>query len=396
MTQLTAIETALTAALLAAPCLYFLLSALGAWRALRTVPALCAIAPPGPRRWPRLSLVITARNEAATLEPAVRSRLHDDYPELEVVLVDDRSDDGTAEIVDRLAAADPRVKPVHLRELPLGWLGKLHAMQRGLELATGEWILFSDADTHLAPGTLRRVLALCEQERLDHVAVIPRFWRSTWLVEAVLSVFVRLLVLGGRLWAVPDPRSSAAVGSGLFNLVRRSALDRSPGLEHLRLEVADDVALAQMLKLSGARTRVVNAAEHVSLQHYTSLRETAHGLEKNACALMGFRLPWLLLFISALLWLELGPFLALLAGPAPSVRFLGAAALLAGAGTHLALARWARVRPGPALLFPVGAVLLAAMVVRSGLLGWWRGGVRWRDTFYPLELLRAGSRLRFR
>ena len=125
-------------------------------RTIRAVPLLRDDASPEPARWPRVSLIVPARDEARDLERAVRTRLTDDYPNLQVILVDDRSTDGTGAIADRLAADDPRVKVVHVTELPAGWLGKLNALHRGVAEADGEWLLFSDADIEFAPGTLRR------------------------------------------------------------------------------------------------------------------------------------------------------------------------------------------------------------------------------------------------
>ncbi|MEK7768052.1 MAG: glycosyltransferase family A protein, partial [bacterium] len=116
-------------------------------------------AAPEPAAWPRLSVLVPACNEADTLEPALETLLRSDYPDLEVILVDDRSTDGTGAVVDRLAARDARIVPVHVAALPPGWLGKVHAMHVALPHATGEWLLFSDADVHAAPDTIRRAVA---------------------------------------------------------------------------------------------------------------------------------------------------------------------------------------------------------------------------------------------
>src|SRR6185503_6720653 len=113
-----------------------------------TMPVLARQRSPDPPRWPKLSIIIPACNEAASIEAAVTSRLAQDYPDFEVCVIDDRSTDGTGAIVDRLAEGDPRVRAVHITELPEGWLGKVHALHRGVSIATGEWLLLSDADVH--------------------------------------------------------------------------------------------------------------------------------------------------------------------------------------------------------------------------------------------------------
>jgi hypothetical protein len=372
----------------AAGALYAVLSALGVVRLLRGVPVLGETRAPPPSRWPRLSLIIPACDEADELEAAARSRLENDYPDLELVIVDDRSADGTGEIVDRLAREDGRIRAVHVSELPRGWLGKLHAMHRGAQLATGELLLFTDADVHVAPGALRRAVALVEARRLDHLALLPGLWSSGLLLDAAFSAFFRLVLLAARPWAVPDPRSKAAFGVGAFNLVRRSAFERTPGFEHLRLEQADDAALGQMLKRSGARCAVVNGRGDVGLHFYRSLREMAAGIEKGGAR---WPLPLLCLCMTVLLLLELGPWLAL-AAPAPWARALGAAGAMLSTAATMVTARWMRLPLPAAALAPVGVLVLVAMMVRAGALAALRGGVYWRGTFYRTHDLRAGSR----
>jgi cellulose synthase/poly-beta-1,6-N-acetylglucosamine synthase-like glycosyltransferase len=123
---------------------------------------------------PRVSIVVAARNEAAMIESAVRSLLTIDYPDYELIVVDDRSEDATGEILERLKAEiGTRLVAVHVRELPAGWLGKTHAMWRAAREATGEWILFSDADVVHAPQALRRAVHYAEQERAGHMVLFP-------------------------------------------------------------------------------------------------------------------------------------------------------------------------------------------------------------------------------
>lgn len=359
---------------------YWVVTAVCVLRTVRAVPRLGdAEARPS---WPRVSLIVPGRDEAAHVEAALRSKLEDDYPNLEVVFVDDRSRDATGAIADRLAREEPRLRVVHVDVLPPGWLGKVHALQCGLERATGAWILFSDADVRLARGTLRRVVAMAERERADHLTLIPHMWGSGWLLGPTLAAFFRMIIVGGRLWSVPRPDSSAAMGIGAFNLVRRTALERSPGLSWLRLEVADDVALGVMLKRSGGRARVVHGCDWASLEFYGSFRGLLRGMEKNGATI---RLPLLVAGQIVYVALELG----FLAG-SPSLLL---ATVVLAAATSMGLAHWLRVGLGAASFSPFGGILLAFAMLRSATLAWWRGGVRWRDTFYATPELRRGRRL---
>lgn len=364
------------------------------WRTRRDVPRLADDRSPEPERWPAVSLIVPARDEEGEVEAALRARLDDGYPSLEVIAVNDRSSDGTGAILDRLAAQDPRVRVIHIDALPAGWLGKLHAMHQGILAARGEWILLSDADVHYAPGTLRRVLAACVAHRLDHFAALPTFRAQSPLLDAVIDVFGRNLILGGRLWRVQDERSNVAVGGGLFNLFRREAYDRTPGLPWLKLEVADDVALAQMLKAHGARTAVYETLGLVSLDFYPSVGEYVRGVEKNSFAILGrFSVLRLAVTCALTLLVEFG-WLAGLAHPSPAARALG---LLTGAMVFGASAAAVRIM-GRSLaslpLMPVATLVFVYAAMRSGVVSHRRGGVAWRGTVYSIDELREGARVR--
>jgi hypothetical protein len=340
------------------------------------------------RRWPRVSVIVPARDEALHLEASVQSRLLEGYPDVELVVVDDRSTDGTGTIAEGLAVADPRVRVVHVTELPHGWLGKVYAMARGLERATGEWVLFSDADIVVRPGTLRRVMADAERRSLDFVTVFPGIELTGFALALTLGPLFRVLVLGSRPWAVRDPASSAFMGVGAFNLVRRAALDRTEGLEWLRLETGDDVALGAMLKRSGARCEVWLGGDEVRLEFYPSWRAMVRAVEKN-----GGGAPFLALaaVVALVVVLELG-FLGgvIVGGPWLAAALAG----LVGSGllAH-AVARWLSVPSQASVIAAVGALPFAFVMLRSATLALVRGGVRWRDTFYPLDVIASGRRL---
>jgi glycosyltransferase involved in cell wall biosynthesis len=391
------VTTLLFSAVVGCSLAYSLAGLIAITRTMRCIPKLRDLEPTPPARWPRVSLIVPARDEAEELEAAISSRLGEDYPDLEVIVIDDRSTDRTGAIADAIAARDARVVVEHVSVLPEGWLGKVHALHRGVARASGEWLLFSDADVHFAPGTLRRAIAWLEREGADHLSVMPEMRPRTFLVGVVQAVFLRLAAVGGRLPSVADPRSSAAVGGGLFNLVRRSALERTRGFEWLRLELIDDLALGQMLKANGARARVVNATGSIWLDFYPSVRELVRGGEKNSFALLG-GLSYLRLAVvlGILLSLELGPCVAL-AWPGASWAVRGGAALALAliTASGLLVNRWLGRRPREVLLWPMATVLLAFGGVRSAWLSLLRGGIVWRDTRYSIASLRAGRRVRF-
>ncbi|MDI6740525.1 MAG: glycosyltransferase family 2 protein [Candidatus Edwardsbacteria bacterium] len=361
-------------------------------RVIRSVPRLEDAAGDGFPDWPKVSVIMPACNEAATLEQAVRTRLADDYPNIEFILIDDRSTDATGEIAERLAREDTRLKVIRNRELPAGWLGKQHAMHLGTREASGEWLLFSDVDIEHRPGALKRAMALGRAKNLDHLGVLPRIYPSTVMIDCALTPFLRMLCLAVRVWEVEDPQSKAYIGVGAFNLVRREAFARTPGFEWLRLEPADDMALGLMLKRHGARSSMALGTADLAVHWYRSFREMMTATERAAfTSIYDFSLARAIVLNAFLLLMELSPFAALLSGM-PAVRIAGIVLIAAATGTSLAVNRWIGHPPAPALAWPLGILIMAALGVRAGVLGALRGGIYWRGTFYPTSVLKAGKR----
>ena len=345
----------------------------------------------GVKRWPRVSVIMAARDEADRIGPALASRLADEYPDLELVLVDDRSTDATGEVAHWVAGTDRRFRLVRVDSLPPRWLGKVHALSEGVRVATGEYLLFSDADVTVKPGTVRRAVALCENEGVDCLGMIPEYRSTSVLVDACWVVFLRAMSLALDYRKVPDPgHPKSVLGSGAFTLIRRDAYDRTPGFEHLRMESADDMALAAMVKQAGGRCDGVVGTGCASVRMYDSPRAFLHGIEKNGSTTAGS--PWASSAgVIGFALLDMMPLVALVAGPS-WLRAIGfATALVAWIGNvgvlRATCSIWA-----PALLWPVGTLLFAFGMLRSTLLAVARGGVRWRGTFYTLAELEAGRR----
>lgn len=370
------------------------LAGLVTWRRLRL---LADDDSPAPEPWPSLSMVVPARNEVTTLGAAADTWRDLHLPELEVVVVDDRSDDGTGPLADQLAERDPRLSVIHVDALPPGWLGKNHALSVGAARARGDWLLFTDADVHMQPELLRRALAYATSRELDHLAVLPDVpGGKSFLLDCAVAQFGRNFPVMQRVWAVDDPDSSAFVGVGAFNLVRREALERTAGLEWLRMDVVDDLALGKLMKTSGARCGVAVGARLLSVDWYTSLRDMVVGLEKNVWTVMGCSVAkaWSVALLG--LVIDLSPLVALAAGLSGGpwwLTVLGVHGAAVAVSMGVGMAVWSRRPWLPGVLWPVGSLLMAFTVARAAFLGWRRGGIRWRDTFYPNAELRAGSRV---
>lgn len=361
-----------------------------ALRIRASVPPLSSVTAPPRDAWPTVSMVVPARDEGLHVEEALRSKLACGYPSLQIVAVDDRSRDDTGAVFDRLAAADPRVTAVHLRELPDGWLGKLHAMAQGTARATGEWVLFSDADVHIEPGALEKIVAWAEAEQIDFVAVFPRMRRASFALDAALSALLRVLVIAGRTWTANRDGAGVGGGVGAFNLVRRSTLERIDALRLLRMEVLDDVALGALAKQSGARCRLLAGRGDVHLEFMDSLGALARSVDKGG-GLLGFSWWRPVVFAALPITLDvLLPAAALASGGATAA--VGAATFAVATLTHFLLTDHFDGPRRGALLWPLGTFLTSACSLRAGLRAWRAQGVAWRDTFYPREALERGRR----
>src|ERR1022692_1835890 len=218
---------------------------------------------------PRVSIIVPARNEEENIEPTLTQLLDLDYENYEVIVVDDRSTDQTGEIMDRIAAspqARGRLKVIHVDTLPSGWLGKTHAMWTAAQQASGDWLLFTDADVLFKPQSLRRALAYAEIEQADHLVLFPRMIMKRSGEKMMIAFFQTLFVFGHRPWKVADPNTKDHMGVGAFNLIRRDVYEAVGTYHALRFEVLDDMKLGKVVKNAGYKQRVVFGEDLISIR----------------------------------------------------------------------------------------------------------------------------------
>jgi glycosyltransferase involved in cell wall biosynthesis len=346
-------------------------------------------AEPAPIRWPKVSVVIPARDEAERIGDALCSIARLDYPALEVIAVNDRSRDATGAIIDRVAAGEPRVRPLHIAELPEGWMGKCHAMQAGARESEGELLLFTDGDVVFAPDTLRLAVRYLLARKLDHLALLPGLVPGGYWEDAAKGYFGMLFVAGVKAWAAGSPSTEIYVGVGAFNLVRREAYDGIGGHEALRLEVADDLMLGKRLKQAGRRQDALVGADHIRLRWQEGVRGYVRGLEKNGFAAIGYSLPFLSL-VTALVFLFCAvPYLGILSfRDARITGYACSALLLHGSYGYFVSSYRNGWLLAPAL--PAAAVIYLYALWRSAWITLRQGGIRWRGNFYSLEALKGG------
>jgi hopene-associated glycosyltransferase HpnB len=349
--------------------------------------------PPEPAAWPAVAVLVPARNEAQTLPQTMPALLAQDYPgDWSVVLVDDRSRDGTAAVARSLAAGDPRLRAVEGAPLPEGWVGKVWALEQARREAcpgpggAPELLLMTDADIRHAPGSLRRLVAEAQATNLDLVSRMARLRCSSRAERLLIPPFVLFFLLLYPLRQANRDGGRVAAAAGGCMLVRASALEAAGGLTAIRGALIDDLALAGAVKRAGGRVRLRRSEGAVaSVRAYDDVagvwrmvRRSAFTQLRRSWLLLGGTLMGLaLLFVVPVACVAAG-LVAVALGDADGWAPLAAGAIgwTLAAIVALPAVRAFGLRPAWALTLPVSGALYGGMTLDSALHGPRGGG--WR------------------
>jgi hypothetical protein len=338
---------------------------------------------------PRVTLLFAARDEEEKLPQALDTLRQIDYPALEIVAANDRSTDDTDKILNNAAERDQRLKIVNIADLPAGWLGKPHALQRAYEASSGEWLLFTDADVRFRPEAIRRAMTLIHTKKLDHLTLMTDVEMHGFWEKTALTFFGLGFHLATNPRGVSDPRSRAYIGIGAFQLVKRTAYEASGTHRRLCMEVLDDMKLAKIVKQAGFRSAVGIAQDFVTVRWHAGIGNIVCGVTKNFFAGAEFKLSIAALQLLAVLCANIVPFVALPFVHGWMLGFVTVSVAIA-LGFHAGTAVVMRASPCYALTQPLGAAIFGYMLLRSVVVTLRQGGIVWRETFYRLEELRRG------
>jgi glycosyltransferase involved in cell wall biosynthesis len=353
--------------------------------------------PATPAGNPRVTIVVPARNEEASIRQALSQLLALDYDNYEVIAVDDRSTDRTGKIMDDLATcidgrprqSNANLRVVHITELPPRWMGKAHAMWSAAKESAADWILFTDADVMFRADCLRRAIAYAEAERADHLVLFPRTIMKHPGEKMMLAFFQLMFVFGHRPWKVADPKAKDHIGVGAFNLVRRQAYEAVGTYEALRFEVVDDMKLGKVIKNAGFRQRNVLGEDLLELHWAQGALGVVRNLTKNFFAVMSFQAWRAIGFCVAAAFLNIMPFAGVFLAHGWA-RIPYAVALACLFFLYFGMSLFSDVRPWYVLLHPLGTLLFIYTMLRSMFFALRNHGVEWRGTMYPLDELRRG------
>ena len=342
---------------------------------------------------PSITVIVPACDEEASISACLTSLMDQDYGDLDILAINDRSKDATGDIMDGLAAQRPaRLRVRHIRALPPDWLGKTHAMALGardsISLRNPDWLLFTDADVIFHPQAIRRSLVQATAQEADHFVTVP-----TALVrspgEGFMLGFLQVIGLWAtRLWRVEDPGSRDAIGIGAFNLIRSSAYSSLGGFDAAPMAILEDLTLARRVKDLGLRQRVAFAEGYVSIHWAPGALGVVNTMTKNLFAVFQFRPSLLLIACAGLTALCIAPFAGLTfrISRKPSIVAVIAIAIL-----YRTSSRYSGIGSWNFVTFPLAAGLFLYSLLRSMAVTLLNGSVRWRGTFYPIEDLRRKS-----
>lgn len=340
---------------------------------------------------PKVSIIVPARNESRILSQSLDSLRNLDYPDFEVFIIDDHSEDQTHQIAASVAAADSRFKVLRSADLLPGWFGKAWALQQGAAFAKGNWLLFTDADVIHRPESLKCALANAQKEKLDLLSILPHIECRTFWEKVILPAFVIILGIARPLYKVNEEGSRTAGAAGGFILVKTLVFNHLGGYQRIRDALAEDLRLAELFKFSGYRIRTYPVKEKlISTRMYESLAEISQGLSRHAFEIMNHNplrmtaaitlnylmIPGPVCAAVAALFLHDGILLFLSLFPVISM------ILIQSMVNHLL-----GISPTYFLSFPLAATLYGWWMFDSMFSHYFRGGNIWKGRLYQKNTL---------
>jgi chlorobactene glucosyltransferase len=350
---------------------------------------------PPPVRAPRISVCIPARDEERNIERCVLAVLAQDYPDFEVIVLDDRSTDATPAILRNLSDRHDRLRVITGSELPAGWAGKPHALQQAAEAAHGKWLCFVDADTFLSAGALSACYVKAIETGADLFTIMTRQIMGTFWEKVVLPLVMTALSVGFSPRRVNDPTRRDAVANGQFILIRRSVYDAIGGHAGVKDQIVEDKAISEKVKWNGYRLVVADGMQVARTRMYTSFPQMWEGWTKNIY--LGLRdHPSMLLLgafgatlaLIAALLLPIWPMLGLVwhfrGGGWMGLAVIAESLIVWGVllAVRALIARRMGIPTGYALTTPLGAGVFAALMLASAWKVLSGQGVTWRGRKY--------------
>ena len=342
--------------------------------------------------YPKVSIIIPALNEEKSIRQALNSILKLDYNYFEIIVVDDRSTDGTGPILDELAKQHLNLKIVHITHLKEGWLGKNQALDHGAKLASGEYLLFTDADVTMEESTLKRAIYLMKKNNLDHLSMFFDCILRGSLLPAIVLEYAWGLILAIKPWEAKNPASRSFMGIGAFNLVKKSVYQKLRGHQAIAMCSIDDIMLGKLIKRHGFRQECIFGYGYIAVPWYSSVKDMVKGLQKNTFAGYDYNLAMVIISGLLLIMISIWPLMAILLttgntrainGIVILVRLLSLMDLAGKSFINPIIVCWTVFTPFIQLYIILKAVTVTLI----------NQGISWKETCYPLSKLKKAGKL---
>lgn len=331
---------------------------------------------------PRVSIIVAAKNEQESIYQSLQSMMAQSYSPLEIIVVNDCSSDKTGEIINQLAKKSNLITPIHIEELPNGWLGKNHALYTGAKQAKGEWLLFMDGDVILSKDTVKKAVSYLLQKEIDHLTLLPENIGGSFGYRAFHSYWS---IIG--IWNFIQLRHA---GVGAFNMVRREAYDRIGTHQSVALMPDDDLKLGKKIVAHGFRQQLGFGTELVRIQWYSNIKEVINGLEKNLFAFMRYSFFAVIFFSVVLFLVHILPFAAI-AFVNPTAQLFHGLTILIYTLMYMYNRNYINESFWYVFLIPFAGALFIYCLLRSAYKAL-SGGINWRGTNYSIKELKAFSK----
>ncbi|HNG76378.1 MAG TPA: glycosyltransferase family 2 protein [Candidatus Obscuribacter sp.] len=350
---------------------------------------------------PFVSVIVPARNEEGKIGRCIESLLAQNYPNFELIVIDDRSTDKTGEIIASYAEKDSRIKFVRGKDAPSGWIGKCNALAHAVGYASGDWFIFTDADTYHHPNSVVDSVSYGMANRIDLMSFVPMQELGSFPERLIMPVLLSAFLIGDPFHAVNNPRDSRAYAHGQYILCRRSSYLAVGGHQSVRDEIVEDHALARVFKEKGYKIEVADGKSLYSVRMYTDLTSLWYGWTKNLYSFIDSKPSMLILILVMINSVVVAPWLWLgyigwqwAAGEVSElllrmtllslVQFGTIALWLKRTSCHHAGLKWYHF-----FLTPVGCLAVSALYIHAAYLVHSGGQVNWKGRRYVVNTRRT-------
>ncbi|MCY4321267.1 MAG: glycosyltransferase family 2 protein [Bdellovibrionaceae bacterium] len=339
------------------------------------------------KSFPKVSVIFSARDEELSIRRTLQSLSDQNYKNMEVIMINDRSKDKTALIMEEFSKKYSHFKKIDIKELPKSWLGKTHALYLGAKQAQGEYFLFTDADVWFDPKAIEKALSFLIEKNLDHLTLTPDLKSKSALLSSLKLFFVVVFFLYSRPSKIKDNKSYMGVGA--FNLIKKSVYQKIGGHKKLRLEVIDDVGLGRLVFLNRFKSYLASGRDLLNIYWYNSSKEMFKGLEKNVFSIINYSILKFILANFYFFTVFYSPFIFIFFSSSVFLKICFSFNLFLMLAVFFNTAKELRYNPVVSLITPFSFILLHFNFIYSVFKVLILQKIVWRDTSYSLKEIKT-------